>query len=224
MAEHQEFGVLGHLAPGQHRQAAQQTTDEQLDDRNDHSAMIPARQAAQAGSSNRAPQDRLQRPGRLGYAHERRNQKAAARRGEDPGDLLPAVHRISSLCKRWLLGTHQGSVDPPRLPASLNEFVFRFNRRHSQPGNGVLPRAGTRHRARAGRYHDILAARKPRKTPPQRRGTGHPPGLERPTAHRPWRTAEMQLQFPLRLTAYPDTGFTPLARAGARYAGNQDQI
>ena len=57
MAEHQEFGVLGHLAPGQRRQAAQQTTDEQVDDRNDHSAMIPADQAAQAGSSNRTPQD-----------------------------------------------------------------------------------------------------------------------------------------------------------------------
>jgi hypothetical protein len=57
VAEHQEFGVLGHLAPGQHRQAAQHTTDEQVDDRNDHSAMIPARQVAQAGSSNRAPQD-----------------------------------------------------------------------------------------------------------------------------------------------------------------------
>jgi hypothetical protein len=36
----------------------------------------------------------------LGYAHERRNQKAAARRGQDPGELLPAVHRVASLCKR----------------------------------------------------------------------------------------------------------------------------
>ena len=35
-----------------------------------------------------------------GYDHERRNQKAAARRGQDPGELLPAVHRVSSLCKR----------------------------------------------------------------------------------------------------------------------------
>ena len=67
-----------------------------------------------------------------GYAHERRNQKAAARRGEDPGDLLPAVHRVASLCKRWLLGTHQGRVDPAHLQAYLNEFAFRFNRRHSR--------------------------------------------------------------------------------------------
>ena len=44
--------------PGQHRQAAQQAAYEQVDDRNDHSAMIPARQSGQAQSSNRAPQDR----------------------------------------------------------------------------------------------------------------------------------------------------------------------
>ena len=64
----------------------------------------------------------------LGYAHERRNQKAAARRGQDPGELLPAVHRVASLCKRWLLGTHQGRVEPAHLQAYLNEFAFRFNR------------------------------------------------------------------------------------------------
>src|SRR6266567_3881479 len=67
-----------------------------------------------------------------GYAHERRNQEAAARRGEDPGELLPAVHRVSSLCKRWLLGTHQGRVAPAHLQAYLNEFAFRFNRRRSR--------------------------------------------------------------------------------------------
>jgi hypothetical protein len=54
--------ILSHIAfilgaPGQHRQAAQQTADKQVDDRDDHSAMIPARQPAQARSSNRAPQD-----------------------------------------------------------------------------------------------------------------------------------------------------------------------
>jgi hypothetical protein len=48
------------------------------------------------------------------------------------------------------------------------------------------------------RYNDIRAARKPRDQPPQQRGTGHPPSLDRPAAARPWRTAEMQLQFPLR--------------------------
>jgi hypothetical protein len=36
---------------------------------------------------------------------------------------------VFSLAKRWLLGTHQGAVRPKHLPAYLDEFVFRFNRR-----------------------------------------------------------------------------------------------
>jgi hypothetical protein len=63
----------------------------------------------------------------LGYVHERRSQAAARARGDDPGELLPAVHRVASLAKRWLLGTHQGSVAEAHLPAYLDEFVFRFN-------------------------------------------------------------------------------------------------
>ena len=57
--EQQKLGVFGHLAPGQHRQAAQQAAYEQVGDRNDHPAMIPARRPAQAQSSNRAPQVRM---------------------------------------------------------------------------------------------------------------------------------------------------------------------
>jgi hypothetical protein len=41
--EDQEFGVLGHLTPGQHHETAEQTANEQIDDRDDHSAMIPIR-------------------------------------------------------------------------------------------------------------------------------------------------------------------------------------
>lgn len=66
---------------------------------------------------------------KLGYRHEPRSQLDARARGEDPSKLLPAVHRVASLAKRWLLGTHQGSVDDAHLPSYLNEFVFRFNRR-----------------------------------------------------------------------------------------------
>ena len=150
----------------------------------------------------------------LGYAHERRNQKAAARRGQDPGELLPAVHRVSSLCKRWLLGTHQGRVEPAHLQAYLNEFAFRFNRRHSRSRGMVFYRVLE---LAAGhdpvRYDDIRATRKPRSKPPQQRGTGHPPSLDRPAAARPWRTAEMQLQFPLRLSGYPGAAFLNWARA-----------
>lgn len=48
--------------------------------------------------------------------------------GEDP---TPLVHRIASLLKRWLLGTHQGGVQQSHIGAYLDEFVFRFNRRKS---------------------------------------------------------------------------------------------
>ena len=44
--------------------------------------------------------------------------------GGDPAHVsMPAVHRVASLLKRWLLGTHQGSVGPEHLDAYLGEFV-----------------------------------------------------------------------------------------------------
>jgi transposase-like protein len=46
--------------------------------------------------------------------------------------IHPHVHRVASLLKRWLLGTHQGAVTDPHLDAYLDEFVFRFNRRNSR--------------------------------------------------------------------------------------------
>jgi transposase-like protein len=57
---------------------------------------------------------------------------------EDPAHAsLPAVHRVAALLKRWLLGTHQGSVQPHQLDAYLDEFTFRFNRRSSR-SRGLL--------------------------------------------------------------------------------------
>ncbi len=57
--------------------------------------------------------------------------------GHDAHELLPAVHRVASLCKRWLLGTHQGGVLPEHTQSYLEEFCFRFNRRHSR-ARGLL--------------------------------------------------------------------------------------
>lgn len=54
--------------------------------------------------------------------------RATATVGED---LLPACHRVASLLKRWLLGTHQGAISHEHLSYYLDEFVFRFNRRTS---------------------------------------------------------------------------------------------
>ena len=42
---------------------------------------------------------------------------------------LPAIHLVFGLAKRWLLGTHHGAVGKKHLPAYLDEYVFRFNRR-----------------------------------------------------------------------------------------------
>jgi len=50
---------------------------------------------------------------------------------DDPENLLPHVHMIVSLLKRWLLGTHQGAVQEMHLQAYLDEYTFRFNRRKS---------------------------------------------------------------------------------------------
>jgi len=61
-----------------------------------------------------------------GYVHERQIQRQA--QGEH---LLPRVHRVVSLLKRWLLGTHQGVIGHEHLDDYLNEFTFRFNRRKS---------------------------------------------------------------------------------------------
>ena len=50
---------------------------------------------------------------------------------EEADKLLPRVHRVISLLKRWLLGTHQGAVSHEHLDYYLDEFTFRFNRRRS---------------------------------------------------------------------------------------------
>jgi transposase-like protein len=67
----------------------------------------------------------------LGYKHDvtvlvaEKDKDAATR-------LLPRVHRIASLVKRWLLGTHHGAVRHEHLDYYLDEYTFRFNRRTSR--------------------------------------------------------------------------------------------
>ena len=55
----------------------------------------------------------------------------------DVDKLLPHIHTIASLLKRWLLGTHQGAVERKHLQSYLDEYVFRYNRRKSAD-RGVL--------------------------------------------------------------------------------------
>jgi len=129
----------------------------------------------------------------LGYVHDRRSQRAARARGQDPGELLPAVHRVASLAKRWLLGTHQGSADEAHLPSYLDEFVFRFNRRSSRSRGMVFYRVLELAVAHAPvRYEDLIVDPQPKTAPPVPPGRwGHPPTLERPPANRPWRAADL---------------------------------
>lgn len=51
--------------------------------------------------------------------------------GQTGSELLPRVHQVVSLVKRWLLGTYQGAVGQDHLDYYLDEFTFRFNRRGS---------------------------------------------------------------------------------------------
>ena len=55
----------------------------------------------------------------------------------DGEEILPNVHRIASLLKRWLLGTHQNYIGKGYLSYYLDEYTFRYNRRKSN-SRGLL--------------------------------------------------------------------------------------
>jgi transposase-like protein len=67
--------------------------------------------------------------GSKGYTHR---VTVLRRKKKLPSELLPLVHKVASLLKRWLLGTHQGAVSREHLDYYLDEFTFRFNRRKSK--------------------------------------------------------------------------------------------
>jgi transposase-like protein len=66
--------------------------------------------------------------GLAGYRHE---PVVVTGSGKTADELLPRVHTVISLVKRWLLGTHQGAVSHQHLDYYLDEYTFRFNRRNS---------------------------------------------------------------------------------------------
>jgi hypothetical protein len=68
------------------------------------------------------------------YVHRSTSIKGS---GIDAHEVLPGVHRVAALVKRWLLGTHQGSFSADHMQAYLDEFAFRFNRRGSR-ARGML--------------------------------------------------------------------------------------
>jgi transposase-like protein/DNA-directed RNA polymerase subunit RPC12/RpoP len=66
---------------------------------------------------------------RHGYTHRITYLEGQAKTASQ---LMPHVHQVASLLKRWLLGTHHGAVTHEHLDYYLDEFTFRFNRRHSR--------------------------------------------------------------------------------------------
>jgi len=122
------------------------------------------------------------------YVHKPINVK---RSGQPAHVVLPGVHRVASLAKRWLASIHQGRFDDAHLPSYLNEFCFRFNRRRSTSRGLVFYRVlelAVGHDPV--RYRQLVAQPRSKQVspvPPVRRG--HPPSLDRPRAVRPWRAA-----------------------------------
>jgi transposase-like protein len=68
-----------------------------------------------------------------GYQHEIEDKTKLL----DGEEILPNVHRIASLLKRWFLGTHQNYIGEEYLSYYLDEYTFRYNRRKSN-SRGLL--------------------------------------------------------------------------------------
>src|SRR6476469_5026368 len=69
----------------------------------------------------------------LGYTHE----FTLGSRAPDQASVLPGVHLVASLLKRWLIGTLHFRVEEQHLPYYLDEYTFRFNRRTAR-SRGLL--------------------------------------------------------------------------------------
>src|SRR3954465_131502 len=91
-----------------------------------------------------------------GYAHEPIDPGAS---GGGAALRLPGIHLVFGLAKRWLLGTHHGAVSPKHLPAYLDEYVFRFNRRTARSiSHGFAGLVEQAVRTKPASYRAIVAA------------------------------------------------------------------
>jgi len=112
--------------------------------------------------------------------------------GEPAHIPLPGVHRVASLAKRWLLGTHQGAVGADHLQGYLDEFCFRFNRRSSRSRGMLFFRLAQQAvDAPPVTYRELVMNAAPKLTPSRGVSGARPrPGsLELPPAGQPWRRA-----------------------------------
>jgi transposase-like protein len=91
-----------------------------------------------------------------GYDHEITRLRGNLK---DASKLLPRVHRVASLLKRWLLGTHQGAISHQHLVYYLDEFTFRFNRRRSRSRGKLFFRLVEQALATAPEPYRVIAQR-----------------------------------------------------------------
>src|ERR1035437_11171213 len=83
----------------------------------------------------------------------------------DPAHVvMPRVHKVASLLKRWLLGTLQGGIQHQHLDDYLDKFAFRFNRRTSKARGMLFYRLAQQAAA-------VEPAAIPPRHPPRRRQT-----------------------------------------------------
>ena len=96
----------------------------------------------------------------LGYRHK----ITPITSGLDPAHVvMPRVHLVASLLKRWLIGTHQGGIQVQHLDYYLDEFTFRFNRRKSRARGLLFHRLVQQALAiEPAPYKDIKGGQKPR--------------------------------------------------------------
>ena len=110
--------------------------------------------------------------------------------GHQAHELLPAVHRVASLVKRWIDATHQGGIQAEHLPAYLDEFTFRFNRRRSRaPGMLFYRLIQATVNAPATTYREITQGLLTKQTPLSGRTGPHsqPRTLALTPLNKPWR-------------------------------------
>lgn len=71
------------------------------------------------------------------------NRNGVAIRGKQDQKItnlhLPLVNRVTSLMKRIIYTTHQGSFSAKHLQRQLDEFCFRFDRRDAKIGKPLVP-------------------------------------------------------------------------------------
>lgn len=128
-------------------------------------------------------------PSLSGYVHDPQNVSAS---GLPAHESLPAVHRLFAQVKRTLEGTYQGAGSQEHLQEYLDEFVFRFNRRHAKHRGLVFLRLLERAVASEPTTYQKLVRvpREKRQRPAGVHGPKPQPGsLERVPVDRPWRVA-----------------------------------